>query len=1075
MMPIRSPIRSSAQPERHAVLGCYSNFTFLKGASHPDEMVAKAATLGWAAIGIADVNSLAGIVRAHVAARDHQIRLIVGARLRPVDGPDILVHPLDRAGYEGLSMLLSEANMRGSKAAPILYLADIARLPASTALLVMPPRHPDAQYQAHLQTIQQIAKGHLFAGLCLYRDGADEARCQMLMAAAAALKLRVAAAADALYHSPDRRPLADVLTCIREKKQLDNAGYLLSRNAERHLIDCDEAVRRWRQVPEALDGARALADLCHFSMDDLSYEYPDELAPGGRTAMQELTYHTWQGAKKRFPDGVDDRVKKYLQHELALIEKLQFAPYFLTVFDIVRFARGRGILCQGRGSAANSAVCYCLGITAVDPARSRPLFERFVSEARGEPPDIDVDFEHERREEVIQYIYAKYGRNRAGLAASVITYRRRSAFREVAKVFGLSRDVQAALAGEVWGREKTGLDDNALAAAGLDAQDRRLRLVLQLVADISRFPRHLSQHVGGFVITRGRLDHLCPISPAAMAGRTVIEWDKDDLDALGLLKVDVLALGMLSCIRRCFDLLRVHYNRTVTLASVPPEDAVTYDMLCRGQSVGVFQVESRAQMAMLPRLQPRCFHDLVVQVAIVRPGPIQGDMVHPYLRRRAGLEKVDYPSPALREVLERTLGVPLFQEQAMQIAIVGAGFSGSEADQLRRAMATFKKQGDIGHFREKMVTGMIERGYDEDFALRCFRQIEGFGTYGFPESHAASFALLVYVSAWLKCHYPDIFICALLNAQPMGFYAPSQLIAEARRSGIAIRPVDVNFSGWDHRLETDPDNKTGHHALRLGLRLVKGLPRGEGERIAASQVIGNHAVKGRQGLTFSSLDDVMRKADVSAKSLQAIADADGFSSLDMDRRQALWAARGLARHRLHDMPLFAHAGRQHERLAGDEPVITLPKTPLGEAVAEDYRSLGLSLKAHPLDLLAKPLGVAGWQLCSHVQQAPDGKRLRIAGLVTMRQRPGTASGTVFITLEDGQGTANVIIWPKLTETYREALLRAQILGLVGRVQRQQAVVHFIAESLFNLNGFLRHIDASTGTKGAVRMKSRDFH
>jgi error-prone DNA polymerase len=1075
MMPIRSPIRSSAQPERHAVLGCYSNFTFLKGASHPDEMVAKAATLGWAAIGIADVNSLAGIVRAHVAARDHQIRLIVGARLRPVDGPDILVHPLDRAGYEGLSMLLSEANMRGSKAAPILYLADIARLPASTALLVMPPRHPDAQYQAHLQTIQQIAKGHLFAGLCLYRDGADEARCQMLMAAAAALKLRVAAAADALYHSPDRRPLADVLTCIREKKQLDNAGYLLSRNAERHLIDCDEAVRRWRQVPEALDGARALADLCHFSMDDLSYEYPDELQPGGRTAMQELAFQTWRGAEKRYPDAIPDQVSAYLKHELILIERLNIAPYFLTVFDIVRFARGRSILCQGRGSAANSAVCYCLGITAVDPARSRPLFERFVSEARGEPPDIDVDFEHERREEVIQYIYAKYGRNRAGLAASVITYRRRSAFREVAKVFGLSRDVQAALAGEVWGREKTGLDDNALVAAGLDAQDRRLRLVLQLVADISRFPRHLSQHVGGFVITRGRLDHLCPISPAAMAGRTVIEWDKDDLDALGLLKVDVLALGMLSCIRRCFDLLRVHYNRTVTLASVPPEDAVTYDMLCRGQSVGVFQVESRAQMAMLPRLQPRCFHDLVVQVAIVRPGPIQGDMVHPYLRRRAGLEKVDYPSPALREVLERTLGVPLFQEQAMQIAIVGAGFSGSEADQLRRAMATFKKQGDIGHFREKMVTGMIERGYDEDFALRCFRQIEGFGTYGFPESHAASFALLVYVSAWLKCHYPDIFICALLNAQPMGFYAPSQLIAEARRSGIAIRPVDVNFSGWDHRLETDPDNKTGHHALRLGLRLVKGLPRGEGERIAASQVIGNHAVKGRQGLTFSSLDDVMRKADVSAKSLQAIADADGFSSLNMDRRQALWAARGLARHRLHDMPLFAHAGRQHERLAGDEPVITLPKTPLGEAVAEDYRSLGLSLKAHPLDLLAKPLGVAGWQLCSHVQQAPDGKRLRIAGLVTMRQRPGTASGTVFITLEDGQGTANVIIWPKLTETYREALLRAQILGLVGRVQRQQAVVHFIAESLFNLNGFLRHIDASTGTKGAVRMKSRDFH
>ena len=1070
-------LRKQGQAASHALLGCYSNFTFLKGASHPDEMVAQAAALGWAAVGIADVNSLAGIVRAHVAARDHQIRLVVGARLRPADGPDIIVHPCDRVGYEALSMLLSEANMRGSKAAPILYLADLARLPASTALLVMPPRHPDAYYQMHLQTIRQIAKGQLFAGICLYRDGADEARCQMLAAAAAALGLRVAAAADALYHIPDRRPLADVLACIREKQQLDDAGYLISRNAERHLIDCAEAERRWRHVPDALDGAKALADLCHFSMDDLSYEYPDELKPSGRTTMQELAFQTWRGAEKRYPDAIPDKVSAYLKHELILIERLNIAPYFLTVFDIVRFARGRGILCQGRGSAANSAVCYCLGITAVDPERSQPLFERFVSEARGEPPDIDVDFEHERREEVIQHIYAKYGRNRAGLTASVITYRRRSAFREVAKVFGLSRDVQAALAGEVWGREKTGLDAAALAAAGLDANDRRLRLVLQLVADISRFPRHLSQHVGGFVITRGRLDHLCPISPAAMAGRTVIEWDKDDLDALGLLKVDVLALGMLSCIRRSFDLLRTHYNRHLTLASLPPEDMKTYDMLCRGQSVGVFQVESRAQMAMLPRLQPRCFHDLVVQVAIVRPGPIQGDMVHPYLRRRAGLEKVDYPSHALRDVLERTLGVPLFQEQAMQIAIVGAGFSGAEADQLRRTMATFKKQGNISHFRNKMINGMIERGYDEDFAIRCFRQIEGFGMYGFPESHAASFAFLVYVSAWLKCHYPDVFICALLNAQPMGFYAPAQLIAEAKQNNITIRPVDVNFSGWDHRLESDPDNQNNHHALRLGLRLVKGLARGEGERIAASQISTDQTTGSQRQakLSFSSLDDVMRKADVSAKSLQAIADADGFASLAIDRRQALWAARGLARHRLHDMPLFAHAGRRHERLAGNEPVIELPQAELGEKVAEDYRNLGLSLKAHPLDLLAKPLGLAGWQLCSHVQNAPDGKRLRIAGLVTMRQRPGTASGTVFITLEDGQGTANVIIWPKLTETYREALLRAQILGLVGRVQRQQAVIHIIAESLFNLNGFLRHIDASNGSKNAVRMKSRDFH
>ncbi|MEL0023564.1 MAG: PHP domain-containing protein, partial [Alphaproteobacteria bacterium] len=682
-----------------AVLGCYSNFTFLTGASHPSEMVASAAALGWQAIGIADINSLAGIVRAHIAARDHGIRLVVGARLRPVDGPDLIAHPLDRAGYESLSVLLSEANMRGSKAAPVLYVADLARLSTGVAVLVMPPLHPQLDYQAQLGQIKQLVKGPLYAGAALYRDGADEARIDLLAEMAHKTGLRLTAVADALYHAAERRPLADVLTCIREKQLLDRAGHLLSRNAERHLISPDEAMRRWRRWPDAMAAAAQLASQCRFSMADLSYEYPNEVSPGSRNAMQELEYQTWNGARDRYPDGIPDKVEAYLVRELALIAKLGFAPYFLTVFDMVRFARGRGILCQGRGSAANSAVCYCLGITAVDPDRSQPLFERFISEARGEPPDIDVDFEHERREEVIQHIYAKYGRMRAGLAASVITYRRRSALREVAKVFGLSRDVQAALSGEVWGREKQPLDGAALQAAGLDPADRRLGLVMRLVSDISRFPRHLSQHVGGFVITRGRLDHLCPISPAAMEGRTVIEWDKDDLDALGLLKVDVLALGMLSCVRRAFDLLRLHYNRPLTLASVPPEDSATYDMLCAGRSVGVFQVESRAQMAMLPRLQPRCFHDLVVQVAIVRPGPIQGDMVHPYLRRRAGLEKVSYPSKALRAVLERTLGVPLFQEQAMQIAIVGAGFTGNEADQLRRAMATFKKHGDVSRFR----------------------------------------------------------------------------------------------------------------------------------------------------------------------------------------------------------------------------------------------------------------------------------------------------------------------------------------------------------------------------------------
>ncbi|MCH2564563.1 MAG: error-prone DNA polymerase, partial [SAR116 cluster bacterium] len=892
----------------------YSNFSFLRGAAHPHEMVEAAVALGWDAIGIADVNSLAGIVRAHVAARDHGIRLVVGARLAPVDGPQVIVHPTDRAGYESLSVLLSEANLRGSKAAPGLHLADFSRLAKSTALLVMPPRHPDSSHATQLGRIRDIAAGRVFAGAALYRDGGDEARLALLSEMAAAQGLPLTAVSDALYHHASRRPLADVLTCIREKQRLDTAGALLSRNAERQILDPAEMARRWRHAPQALANAAELAGLCDFAMDDLSYEYPDEVSPGGRDAMGELEYQTWNGAGERYPDGVPDKVAAYLERELALIAKMKFAPYFLTVFDIVRFARNRGILCQGRGSAANSAVCYCLGITSVDPDRSQPLFERFISEARGEPPDIDVDFEHERREEVIQHIYARYGRTRAGLTAAVITYRTRSALREVAKVFGLSSDVQAALSGQAWGREATGPDDEALRAVGIDPGDRRIALVRRLVEEISRFPRHLSQHVGGFVITRGRLDHLCPISPAAMEGRTVIEWDKDDLDALGLLKVDVLALGMLSCIRRAFALLRDHYNRPLTLASVPPEDAATYDMLCEGRSVGVFQVESRAQMAMLPRLQPRCFHDLVVQVAIVRPGPIQGDMVHPYLRRRAGLEKVTYPSDALRGVLERTLGVPLFQEQAMQIAIVGAGFTGSEADQLRRAMATFKKHGDVAKFHDKMISGMIARGYEPEFAERCFRQIEGFGTYGFPESHAASFALLVYVSAWIKRHYPDVFICALLNAQPMGFYSPSQLVAEARRSGIAVRPADVSHSGWDSTLEPDPANRDGLHALRLGLRLVKGLSEGEGARIAASRVPA-----------YAGLADVMRRAAVSSRTLEALAHADGFASLGLNRRQALWEVRALAGQRWQELPLFAHATWRHHDLAGEEPAVTLPQ------------------------------------------------------------------------------------------------------------------------------------------------------
>ena len=1077
-----------------AVLGCYSNFSFLHGGSHPREMVETAAELGWGAIGIADINSLAGVVRAHVAAREAGIRLVVGARLRPADGPDVIAHPMDIEGYQSLSALLSWANLRGTKAAPVLHLCDLEQLSARTALLVMPPEHPDAGHAMQLGRIREIAGGEVFAGATLLRDGGDEARLAMLGEMAAGQKLPLVAAGDALYHTPARRPLADVLCCIREAKRIDEAGEMLSRNAERHLLEPDEMARRWRRAPGALANAAELAGMCGFAMDELKYEYPCEVDGGEPDAVDELERQTWIGAGRRYPGGTPRKVEAILKREIALIRKLNFASYFLTVFDIVRFARSRGILCQGRGSAANSAVCYCMGITSVDPQVSHPLFERFISEARGEPPDIDVDFEHERREEVIQYIYEKYGRERAGLAATVITYRSKSALREVARVFGLGSDVQSALSGQVWGRGRSGIDDSALAEAGIDPADRRIGLVRRIVADIAGFPRHLSQHVGGFVITRDRLDHLCPIGPAAMDGRTVIEWDKDDLDALGILKVDVLALGMLSCIRRAFALIGAHYGREFDLSNLPSEDPATYDMLCEGRSVGVFQVESRAQMSMLPRLRPRCFHDLVVQVAIVRPGPIQGNMVHPYLKRRADPEKVEYPSPELRKVLERTLGVPIFQEQAMQIAMVGAGFTGDEADQLRRSMATFSKHGDVSSFRDKLVGGMIERGYEREFAERCFRQIEGFGTYGFPESHAASFALLVYVSAWIKRHYPDVFVCALINSQPMGFYSPSQLVAEARRNGIEVREADVGHSNWDCTLEPCPVGTTGSGvpggsggsggatgssgvagqgadtgsgercAIRLGLRLVKGLSRDDGERIAANRKSG-----------YGDLADIMKRADIPAKALEAIARSDGFRSLGLDRRRALWEVRALGKRRFHELPLFATAAAGGAQPIMKEPDVALPAEARGEQVAADYRSLGLSLKAHPMALLARPLSKDGWLNCAGALDALDGAKLRLAGLVTMRQRPGTASGTVFVTLEDGLHSLNVIVWPKLTETYREALLGSQILGVVGKIQRAGPVLHFIAESLFNLNGYLFHLDEDAGrNRHGTRMRSRDF-
>ena len=1064
----------------YAALGCISNFSFLRGASHPHELIETAAVEGWSSCGIADYHTISGLVRAHQSAIEKSVKLLCGVRLIvncseqieqseqliEEDRIEVIIYAKNRTGYESLSQLLSRLNMAlahipAVKRATNLYIhvSELARLSSDVFVIIEAPELIKNYMAGQFQQIQKFVVAPLLLGSAIYRDGNDKKRLKYVSGLAARLGLRFIALAAPLYHHSSRRPLADVLYCIRTKQTLATAGRELSRNAERHLMKISEYIRLWSEYPEAIMAASQVAQACSFSLSELSYEYPEEIIPNGRSVMDELIYQTWQGAERRYPDGIPNEVNNYLKKELALIAKLNYAPYFLTVFDIVRFARSRNILCQGRGSAANSAVCYCLDITAVDPARSSPLFERFVSEARAEPPDIDVDFEHERREEIIQYIYNKYGRHRAGIAASIVTYRKRSAVIEVAKVFGLSRDIQQALSAQVWDGKSTSLSLELLCAAGLNPEDTKLQLILKLVQQLHGFPRHLSQHVGGFVIAKDRLDSLCVIRPASMDGRTIIEWDKNDLEALGLLKVDILALGMLSCLRRAFDLLKRHYHLAVTLSSIPVEDMDTYNMLCEAQSVGVFQVESRAQMSMLPRLQPRCFHDLVVQVAIVRPGPIQGDMVHPYLRRRSGYEKIIYPSDELKRVLQRTLGVPLFQEQAMQIAIVAAGFSGSEADQLRRAMATFRRNDLIHTFKERMIKGMVERGYQEEFAIRCFRQIEGFGTYGFPESHAASFALLVYASAWIKCHYPDVFICALLNAQPMGFYSPAQLVAEAKRSGVEVRPIDINNSQWDCSLES-----TGHsrHALRLGMRQVKGLKRYEAERLTASRHIA-----------YQDINDLIRKSDISIYGLESLARADAFHSIGLTSRQALWEIKKLARQQSSGLPLFLYAEQRYKTVMPEEPKTSLPIASLGNLVAQDYLATGLSLKAHPVTILEPYFLVDGWHPCSIAIDIMDGKKHQLIGLVTGRQMPGTAKGTVFITLEDAHYSLNVIVWPAIVRAYRAALLGSHLLGVSGRIQKQGKIIHLIADKLVNCDLYLQYL--RTPELKMPILKSRNFH
>ncbi len=1058
----------------YAELQVTSNFSFLRGASHPEELVERAHALGYRALALTDRNTLAGVVRAHHAARRTGLRFIVGARLDLEDGPSLLCLPVSRKGYGRLARLITLGRRRAPKGECRLHREDVAEAAGAQVFIVVPPEVPGPGFAERLAWYRNRLDAPLFLAATRLHRGDDVRRLAAIASLSEAERVPLVATGDVQQHVPERRRLHNLLACIRERRVIDTAGWRLAANAERHLKPPAEMAALFRDHPRALANALEIAERCRFSLAELRYEYPEEVVGEGRTPQRELEILTWEGAARRYPEGVPSKVRATLEHELGLIGELEYAPYFLTVADIVRTAREMGILCQGRGSAANSAVCYCLEITSVDPDRIDLLFERFISAERNEVPDIDVDFEHERREEVIQYIYRKYGRERAGLAATVVSYRARSALRDTGRAMGLSKDAVDRLLSMASGWSKP-MDEACAREEGFDPTDRRLRLTLELARELCGFPRHLSQHTGGFVISRGPLCEIVPIENAAMEDRTVIEWNKDDLEALGLIKVDVLGLGMLSCIRRSFELLETHHGVRHTLADVPAEDPGVYGMIQRADTVGVFQIESRAQMAMLPRLRPATFYDLVIEVAIVRPGPIQGDMVHPYLRRRRGVEPVCYPSEELREVLGKTLGVPLFQEQAMRIAIVGAGFSPSEADRLRRAMASFRNHGTIHRFRDKFVGGMVGRGYQREFAERCFKQIEGFGDYGFPESHAASFALLVYISSWLKHHYPEVFACALLNSQPMGFYAPAQIVGDARRHGVEVRPVDVNHSEWDCTLEPPrergpdaPQRKWagGSHAapvnaapgrpsasesrppkrepgprprkaLRLGLRQVRGLREEDATRIVTAREEG-----------YRSPIDLWRRTGIRPSVLMRLAKADAFTSIGLDRRQAAWAIGSLVGGE--PPPLFDPPGEAKP----PRPESALPAMSAGEQVVADYRTTGLSLKQHPTALLRERLTDRGARPASHLDELPAGARVTVAGIVLVRQRPGAAGKIVFVTLEDETGTANLVVFPSVRERCRRALLTARLMVCHGRLEKEQGVIHVIANRIESLNDWL---------------------
>ena len=1017
-------------------------FSFLRGASQPAEMVARAQALGMKGIGIVDRNTVAGVVRAHVAWKElgavgSGFRLIVGARLvfaPPETGeptPDVIAYPVDRAGWGRLTRLLTLGNRRAEKGDCTLHLADLLAHAEGLALIA-------TNATADLLHRLREAAPHLWLAATMPRAGPDARELARRMALSTQTGVPLIASNDALYATPDCRPLHDVMTCIREGLTIHSAGRRLAASAERHLKPPTEMARLFAACPEAIAATQDLFAAIAFTLDDLRYEYPREAVPPGHTPQGWLEELVERGGLARFPDGIPDAYHRQMAEEFHLIRQRNYAPYFLTVHDVVAYARSLDppILCQGRGSAANSLVCYFLGITPVDPVREKLLFSRFLSEERDEPPDIDVDFEHERREEVIQYIYQRYGRDRAGIAATVIHYRQKSTLREVGKALGLTEDVTARLSGTVWGSwgGKGNLPESRLAEAGFDAANPELARLRDLVGRLLEFPRHLSQHVGGFVLTEGRLDELVPIHNAAMVDRTFIEWDKDDIDALGLMKVDVLALGMLTAIRKSFDLMRRHGLGDFTLASVPHEDKATYDMLQRADSIGTFQVESRAQMAMLPRMKPACLYDLVIQVAIVRPGPIQGGMVHPYLRRRNGEEKVCFPGPPgeLCDVLGKTLGVPLFQEQAMKLAIVAAHFTPAEADGLRRAMATFRRHGTIHHYQTKLIEGMVARGYERDFAERCFEQIKGFGDYGFPESHAQAFAWLAYVSSWLKCHYPAVFTAALLNSQPMGFYAPAQLVADARAHGVEVRPIDVATSHWDNGLG-------GERVLCLGLRQIGGFRLDWARALVATR-------------PFASIEDLASRAGLPARAMQLLADADALGSLGHGRREAGWEVR-----RLPPRQLDLFAAMEAPEL-GQEPDSALPTMPLSQEVAIDYQVQRLSLRGHPLQFLRARLAREGIRSCVEVNAARDGARLACAGAVLVRQRPGTGNA-IFITIEDETGVVNALMWARDLEAQRAAVMAARLMVIQGEVQRsKEGVVHLMAKRVIDRTALLDVLD-----------------